>query len=217
MESSSNFSCNYNDDNTISTVMFVPSPGDTAWDHYYYENGHVSYMIRLMQGAKADTATYFWSGGKYTEGHQYGSVYKYSYDNGGNLIKLSINTDPQHNDYCDFTYDDKGNCIAFNKYYYSDSSYFLAESTVLEYGDHKNPYSSIGLPPPNSMSYVTGQYRSNNNIIKITDHIIGNPVMTFVFVYSYSTFNDNGYPLYVTTSDTLGHPLSYETLNYKCP
>ncbi|HZY25309.1 MAG TPA: hypothetical protein VFE71_05745, partial [Bacteroidales bacterium] len=140
MESSSNFSCNYNDDNTISTVMFVPSPGDTAWDHYYYENGHVSYMIRLMQGAKADTATYFWSGGKYTEGHQYGSVYKYSYDNGGNLIKLSINTDPQHNDYCDFTYDDKGNCIAFNKYYYSDSSYFLAESTVLEYGDHKNPY-----------------------------------------------------------------------------
>ena len=98
--------------------MFVASPGDTGWEYYYYESGHVKYMIRLMQGEQADTATYVYSAGKYTEVHQYGSVYKFSYDSRGNLIKLSIDTGTQYYDYCDFNYDANGNCIKFSKYYW---------------------------------------------------------------------------------------------------
>jgi hypothetical protein len=217
LSSYTNYTCYYNEDNTISKSMFVASPGDTVWDYYYYESGHVNYMIRLMQGEQADTATYVYSAGKYTEVHQYGSVYKFSYDSRGNMIKLSIDTGTQYYDYCDFNYDAKGNCIKFSKYYWSGTAYFLAEITEFEYGTNKNPYYSIGLPPLNSMNYVTGQYQSLNNITKIKDHIYDYTVMNFVYVYNYSSFNENAYPLNVTTSDSLGHPLSYENLSYKCP
>ena len=211
--------CFYDDQHNILKIRFIDLPSDTSWENYYYENGHVVYKIRLYKGTQGDTIHYIFNSGKYIEVDQYGHIHKYIYNNLGQLIKIERHEGSKVTDYSDYFYDMNGNCIKCTEYTeqnYSDSIYIPMIMTDFEFGAQKNPYSSIGLPPLNSMGSEVGQYLSPNNITKIRTHFITDSI-NFVFLYKYSSFNDNGYPLSFSITDTLNHVASIENIQYICP
>ena len=80
--------CFYDDNRKIVKMRFIDPPTDTEWENYYYENGHVAYMIRLYKGTKGDTIVYSYNSGKYVEVYEYGYTQKYIYNDMGQLIKI---------------------------------------------------------------------------------------------------------------------------------
>jgi hypothetical protein len=207
--------CYYDDHHNISKMMFISPPNDTGWENYYYNNGHVVYMIRLYKGTKGDTIFYTFNSGKYTEVNQYGYMQKYYYDNSGLLIKIERYDSTKVTDYSDFIYDSRGNCIKCTEYTRTDSAFEWSAIEEFEFGNSRNPYSSIGLPPLNSMTGVVGQYLSPNNITKWRYQYP--QTSKLVLVYKYSSFNNNGYPVSFSIGDSLNHVLSNETIEYVCP
>lgn len=207
--------CTYDDDHNILKMMYISPPNDTSCENYHYTNGHVAYMIRIYQGTLGDTIFYTYDSGKYVEVYQYGNKQKYYYDNSGLLVKIERYDGASISTSSDLTYDSRGNCIRFIKYFKSGGGSIWEEIADFEYGDKRNPYSSIGLPPLNSIGPEVGQYLSPNNLIKM--RIQFPQTSKQVFVYQYSVFNENGYPTSFSMGDSLNHIISNETIEYICP
>lgn len=211
--------CFYNDSHKIVKMRFIDPPTDTGWENYYYENGHIAYMIRLYKGTQGDTIQYTYNSGKYIEVNEYGHILKYIYNDMDQLIKIERHEGSKVTDYSDYFYDMKGNCIKciqYTEHNYSDSIYIQILITDFEFGDQQNPYSSIGLPPLNSMGSEIGQYLSPNNITKMRTNFITDS-LKLVFVYHYSSFNESGYPLLFSITDSLNNLMSNENIEYVCP
>jgi hypothetical protein len=211
--------CFYAGNHTILKMQFIDPPSDTGWENYYYENGHIAYMVRLYKGTQGDTIYYTYNSGKYIEVDEYGYKLKYIYNGMNQLFKIERHEGSKVTDYSNYFYDVNGNCIRCNQYAehnYSDSIYILTIVTDFEFGGQKNPYSSIGLPPLNSIGSEVGQYLSPNNITKIRTQFVTDS-LKLVLVYHYSTFNDNGYPLLFSITDSLNNLMSNESIEYLCP
>jgi hypothetical protein len=213
--SMNNVYCFYNENSRISKMRFISPPSDTSWENYFYENDHVAYMIRLYKGTQGDTISYTYKSGKYTEVNQYGFTLKYVYDNFNRLIKIERHEDSVVSSYSDYLYDSMGNCTKCSQYSWTGTSYIWDQLTDFEFGNNKNPYSSIGLPPLNSMGPEIGMYNSPNNITKMRTQYPQTGKL--VFVYTYSIFNANRYPLTFSIGDSLNHIMSNETMEYVCP
>jgi hypothetical protein len=207
--------CFYDDNHRISKMMYVSSPNDTSWENYYYDNGHVAYMVRLYKGTLGDTIYYTYDAGKYTRVDQYGFMQKYLYDNAGRLVRIERYDSTVVESYTDYIYDSRGNCIKCVRYYMSGSNPVEEERVEFEFGSNRNPYSSIGLPPLNSMGPEIGQYLSPDNITRI--RMKYPQTVSLVLVYTYGAFNNNGYPLNFTIGDSLSHLMSNEVMEYECP
>jgi hypothetical protein len=208
--------CFYDDHHKIVKMRFIDSPADTSWENYYYENGHVVYMIRLFQGTSGDTIYYTYNSGKYVEVNEYGFKLKFIYNDSGQLIKVERYEGSKVTDYSDYEYNQGGNCIRCIDYTWSGSEFAQEQITDLEFGNQKNPYSSIGLPPLNSTGWPTAMYLSPNNITKYRIQYTSQ-LMKLVLVYHYSSYNENGYPLAYSITDSLNHMISNENIQYICP
>jgi len=206
----------YDDNRNIIKVLFVDAAADTEQDNYYYVNGHVAYMIRLYQGTLGDTISYTYNSGKYVEVNQYGFKLKYLYNGAGQIVKIENYEGSKLSDYSDYSYDIHGNCTRCIDYSWSDSTYFPYKITDFEFGDQKNQYPSIGLPPLNSMGAMTAWFFSPNNITRMRMQSLGQSNKV-VFVYHYSSFNENGYPLEISTTDSLNNVFTIEYIQYICP
>ena len=206
----------YDDNRNIIKVLFVDAAADTEQDNYYYVNGHVAYMIRLYRGTLGDTISYTYNSGKYVEVDQYGGKLKYIYNNSGQIVKIENYEGSKLSDYSDYSYDIHGNCTRCTDYTWSDSTYFPYTITDFEFGDQKNQYPSMGLPPLNSMGAITAWFFGPNNITRMRTQSIGQSYK-FVLVYHYSSFNENGYPLEISTTDSLNNIFTIENIQYVCP
>lgn len=207
--------CAYDENHNVLNMMYISPPNDTSWEVYHYTDGHVAYMVRKYQGTLGDTITYIFSSGKYVEVIQYGNRQKYYYDDSGLLVKIERYDGSSIITSAELLYDSRRNCNKFIKYQVSGSTSTWEEIVDFEFGEKRSPYSSIGLPPLNSIGPEVGLYLSPNNLIKMR---IQYPQATkLVFVYQYNAFNDQGYPTSFSMGDSLNHIISNETMNYICP
>ena len=206
----------YDDHRNIIKALFVESNADTEQDNYYYDNGHVAYMIRLYKGTLGDTISYIYTFGRYIEVDQYGVKLKYIYNDPGQIIRIERYEGNKVTDYSDYSYDKNGNCTRCIDYSWTDSTYMPYTITDFEFGDQRNQNTSTGFPPLNSMGATTAEYFGPNNITRMRIQSIGQSYK-FVFVYHYSSFNENGYPLVVSTTDSLNNVFNIENIQYVCP
>lgn len=207
--------CTYDENHNIIKMMYISPTNDTSCENYHYSGDHVAYMVRIFPGTLGDTIFYTYNSGKYVEVFQYGNKQKYYYDNSGLLVKIERYDGDSIKTSADLSYDSRGNCIRFVKYFISQSSSVWEEIVDFEYGEKKSQYSSIGLPPLNSIGPEVGQYLSPNNLIKM--RIQFPQASKHVIVYQYNEFNDNGYPTSFSMGDSLNHIISNETIEYFCP
>lgn len=207
--------CTYDEYHNIIKVMYISPPNDTSWENYHYSGDHVAFLVRIYQGTLGDTIFYTYNSGKYVEVFQYGNKQKYYYDNSGLLVKIERYDGASVKTSADLFYDSRGNCIRFVKYFISGSSSIWEQIVDFEYGEKKSQYSSIGLPPLNSIGPEVGQYLSRNNLTRM--RIQFPQGSKHVFVYQYNAFNDNGYPTSFSMGDSLNHIISNETIEYFCP
>lgn len=205
----------YDENHKILYAMYIDPPNDTSWEKYHYIDGHVTFMIRIYRGTLGDTIFYTYDSGKYVEVYQHGNKQKYYYDNSGLLVKIERYDGASITTSSDLIYDSRGNCIRYIKYYKSGSTSTWEEIADFEYGDKRSPYSSIGLPPLNSIGPEVGQYLSPNNLTKM--RIQFPQTNKHVFVYQYNAFNENGYPTSFSMGDSLNHIISNESIEYICP
>jgi hypothetical protein len=153
--------------------------------------------------------------GKYIEVKINGSTAeKFIYNNSDQLIKIEEYEDSKVSHFSDFLYDSNGNCIISTHYNLTGSNYILEQIVEFEYGNYKNPYYSLGLPPLFSEGWLFGIFMSYNNITKIRDQI---EEYHGTWFYHYSSFNENGYPLTVTMTDSLNNLIGTENIEYICP
>jgi hypothetical protein len=206
----------YDENDRISKIRFISSPADTSWENYYYENGHVIYLIRLYKGTAGDTITYTYDSGRYTECFSYGKTLKYIYDGQNRLIKIEAWKDLKLDDYAEYQYDVNGNCSRYTGYTRSGTGFELSREVSLEFGTNKNFYYSIGMPPLNSMNETIPMTISPNNFTKITT-IYPSSAYSLVLLYNYSQFNDRGYPTNYSITDSLNHVLEVGSMEYVCP
>lgn len=206
----------YDDNRNIIKALFVEANADTEQDNYYYDNGHVAYMIRLYKGTLGDTISYTYNSGKYVEVDQYGVKLKYNYNDSGQIIRIERYEANKVTDYSNYSYDKNGNCKRCIDYSWTDSTYIPYTITDFEFGDQRNQHTSIGFPPLNSMGATTAEFFDPNNITRMRIQSIGQPYKS-VLVYHYSTFNENGYPLVVSTTDSLNNIFTIENIQYICP
>jgi hypothetical protein len=206
----------YDANNRISQIMSMSSPVDTSWENYYYENGHVVFMIRLYRGTHGDTIKYTYESGKYTECLSYGSTLKYFYNGLNQLIKIESWKDLKMDEYAEYQYDMNGNCIKCTSYTKNGTAYELNHEATLVFGTGKNFYYSIGMPPLNSMNETIPMTVSPNNFTKITSKYPPS-AYSLVLLYNYSGFNDQGYPTNFSMSDSLQHIFDAGTIEYVCP
>jgi hypothetical protein len=205
----------YNENKSISKIMFINPPDDTSWQNYYYENGHVSYMIRLYKGTLGDTILYTYNSGKYTEINEYGFTLKYYYDNSGYLSKIEKYENHNLSGYSKYTFNSNGDCIKFLQYYVNGANTQLDGIVDFEYGNTRSPYSSTGMPPINSQEPSVGQYLSTHMLIKMRYTWPGQEKI--VLLYTSGTLNNNGYPKSITISDSLINVISTNNFEYSCP
>jgi hypothetical protein len=205
----------YDESKRFQKMMHVDAPNDTSWEDYYYQNDHVIYMIRIYPGTFGDTIFYTYNNGKYTEVDQYGFKQKYYYDNSNQLKKIEKYSNSNMVSYATFTFSPEGDCLQYLKYVVNGSNSILDETVDMEYGTFRNPYSSLGLPPLNSMGPEVGLYLSKHNLTRMRTHF--SDQNTSVLVYTYTSFNDNGYPPSFSIGDSLNHIISVENIEYNCP
>jgi len=206
----------YDASGNISKIMFINLPSDTSWQNYYYKNGHLVYMIRLYKGTKGDTVFYTYNSGNYVEVNESGFMLKYYYDQSNLLAKIERYDSGKLTAYSDYYFDPRGNCRNCDQYERTGSGFGFKQIDFIEYGDFKNPDHSIGLPPLNDYSALTGEYLSPNNVVKWT--MITSYSDSIVMYYHYKSFNNNGYPLSYKVGDSTGNQIiSNETLEYLCP
>lgn len=206
----------YDENRNILKVLNISPPADTGWENYHYENGHVVYMIRIYQGTLGDTINYTYDSGRYVEVNEYGYKLKYYYDEKSQLVKIEQVENSIVTNYTDYQYDNKGNCTRCLEYYRSGSAFEMDQVTDFEFGTQKNPFFSIGKPPLNGDDMTVGMYLSRNNITKYRVQYISQS-MKLAFVYHYSIYTGNGYPLQYALTDSLNNLISSDTLSYACP
>jgi YD repeat-containing protein len=205
----------YDNNSNLVKALYI-SGSDTEQDNYHYENGHVAYYIRLFKGTLGDTIKYTYESGRYTWVDEYGFRIKYTYNSAGQIIKIEDINGVQHLNYSEYAYNLQGNCIRCTDYSWSGSAYMATAITDFEFGDQKNQFQTMGYPPQNGGGQTTAWFFSPNNITKIRIHNLDDPFKV-VILYQYNSFNENGYPLQILLSDTLGHNLSTQNLQYLCP
>lgn len=213
---SGNTLCYYDDHQRILKFRYVTQPADTSWEIYHYDNGHVDYMVRLFKGTDGDTIYYTFSSGRYVEVTQYGSTLVYLYNTSGKLVKIEQHEGSVITDYSVYRYNTLGNCFQCVQYALYDTTYLPIQVTDLEFGNLRNPYSSMGLPPLNSHGPEIGLYLSPNNITKMRTQDTGQ-VAKMVFLYHYTSSNENGYPTAYSITDSLSNPISENNISYICP
>ena len=213
---SGNTQCYYDDYQRILKLRYVTQPADTSWDIYHYDNGHVDYLVRLYKGTDGDTIYYTFTSGRYVEVTQYASRLVYLYNTSGKLVKIEHYEGSKITDYSAYLYNLLGNCILCTQFALYDTTYLPIQVTDLEFGDLRNPYSSMGLPPLNSHGPEIGVYLSPNNITKIRTQFTGQPAK-MVFLYHYTASNENGYPTTYSITDSLNYPILENNISYICP
>jgi hypothetical protein len=206
----------YDADNRISRIRSIYSPSDSSWENYYYDNGHVSHVIISYKGFPGDTIYCTYESGKYTECFSYGDTLKYKYDASNHLTRIESWRDLKMDGYTDYQYDSRGNCTAYQRYSRYGTGYGLSQEGSLEFGTNKNFYYSIGIPPLNSLNEAIPMTVSPNNFIKVTTKFPSS-VNSIVVLYTYSGFNDHGYPTNFSMSDSSHHMYDFGTIDYVCP
>lgn len=210
------FDLSYDQNNMITSLRTVTPEGDSSWENYYYENGHVVYMIRIYRGTAGDTIRYTYESGIYTQCESYGTTLKYFYDGSGNIIKMEEWKNQAMEDYSEYVYDGNGNCVSFSMMTKTDSGYSVYQQGTLEFGTKKNMYISIGIPPLNSAGETIALTRSRNNMTKVSISYMNYPI-SYAINYSYSNFNEQGFPLDFTLSASDSTILDSGTIQYACP
>jgi hypothetical protein len=187
----------YHEDYKIDKVI-KNLRGDTTIFEYIYSNNQITKKIIKSKTLNTSDTTYYEYNNNglciKTWTNTLNDYYLISYNDQNQIDTITryINSTFKQKHVEIYKYNDSGNICFIETFYYDEFGQMLSWlSSIIEYGDKKNPYTT-GEPIDPAFGPYNGEYLSKNNIIKLT---MASPATSpLIITYTYLSFNEFDYP-----------------------